>query len=119
MSQKYGAAPPPAYGSRPDGVASPQPAHMGGGADYYNSSPYQQNAYPQQGYPPQNGGYYPNQGMNPQPQYNQGYGGYPPQGYPQGGYQQQPQRGSSGGGFMTGLMGSLAVCCCLEACCLL
>lgn len=123
MAQKYDAPPPPAYGSRPDGVATPQQAHVPASQGYYNSSPYQQNAnaYPPQqgGYPPQQGGYYQNQGMNPQPQYGYG-GGYPNQGYPQGGYppqQQQQQRG--GGGCMEAMIGSLALCCCLEACCLL
>lgn len=121
-SQKYtGNPPPPAYGSHPGNVSSPQPAHVQGGAagDYYNSSPYQQGGYPSQAYPQQEqqGGYYQNQGM----QYNQGgypQGGYPPQQGPYGGYNQGYQQQRGGGGFLEAMCASMALCCCLEACCL-
>jgi hypothetical protein len=147
MANKFNTAtpPPPAYGNRPDVVASPQPAHVPG-SDQYN--PYQGgdqqgigNAYPPQSYggqndypPPQDRGYYQNQGMYPQQQYQQGpygqgpyapgpygyqQGGYQQGGYQQGGYQQGGyQNQSRGGGFAEGLLASLALCCCLEACCL-
>jgi hypothetical protein len=126
-NQKYTSSggPPPAYGTPPGNVSSPQPAHVSPGAagDYYNSSPYQQQGgaypqqeYPRQGYPPQ-GGYYQNQGM----QYGQGYpqGGYPPQQGPYGGgYNQGYQQQRGGNGFLEAMCASMALCCCLEACCL-
>eukprot|EP00048_Salpingoeca_helianthica_P020871 m.247749 g.247749 ORF g.247749 m.247749 type:complete len:112 (+) comp53239_c0_seq1:330-665(+) len=68
-----------------------------------------------QGYPPQG---YP-QGYPPQ--------GYPPQGYPQPHYAHGPHPGpypvqtttqpAKQGGFFSGVLAALAVCCLCDACC--
>ncbi|TVY24386.1 hypothetical protein LHYA1_G007465, partial [Lachnellula hyalina] len=85
---------------------------------YYAPGP--QMGYAQQGpyAHAQQGGYYngPQQGYGPQPGYGppQGAGYY--YGQPQGQYVDQRRNGGASDGFMGALLGSLACCCCLDAC---
>lgn len=75
------------------------------------------------GHPPQGAPYDPNQGYY-QSNQNMGYfpqqGGPPPQGAyypPQQGYPPPQERGSGSGGCLTGCLGALACCCCLDMLC--
>jgi len=78
--------PEPAYGGYP-----PQGAPYGQNNGYYQSNP-NMGYYPPQGGPPPQGAYYP----------------------PQQGYPPPQERKSGSGGCLTGCLGALACCCCLD-----